>query len=99
MENALNWAREQDTLDTLNHFRTEFYFPQHAGKDVLYFTGNSLGLQPKGVQSSIQEELDAWKTFGVEGHFEAKRPWFNYHEFFTESLAKLWVRKVQKWFA
>ncbi|MBM3447868.1 MAG: kynureninase [Bacteroidetes bacterium] len=89
MENALNWAREQDAADALNHFRTEFYFPQHAGKNVLYFTGNSLGLQPKGVQSSIQEELDAWKTFGVEGHFEAKRPWFNYHEFFTESLAKI----------
>jgi kynureninase len=89
MNNALNWAREQDEADELKHFRDEFYFPQHAGKDVLYYTGNSLGLQPKGVQSSIQEELDAWRQFGVEGHFDAKRPWFSYHEFFSDSLAKI----------
>jgi kynureninase len=89
MENSRSWASVQDEKDELKLFRNEFYFPQHKGKAVQYFTGNSLGLQPKGVEASIQEELNAWKTFGVEGHFEAKRPWFNYHEFFSESLAKI----------
>ena len=26
---------------------------------------------------------------GVEGHFEAKRPWYAYHEFLTEKTAKV----------
>jgi kynureninase len=51
--------------------------------------GNSLGLQPKEAQNIIEQELNDWAEFGVEGHFQAKRPWFAYHTFFTESLAKL----------
>jgi kynureninase len=89
MENSLFWAKEQDERDELNRFRDEFYFPKHNSKSVLYFTGNSLGLQPKGVQQYLNEELDAWRTFGVEAHFEAKRSWFSYHEFFADSLSKI----------
>jgi len=83
------FAREMDQQDPLREMRNEYLFPQHEGKDVLYFCGNSLGLQPKGAAAILKQELDDWAKFGVEGHFEAKRPWFAYHEFFSESLARI----------
>ena len=84
-----SWAKEQDANDPLKDFRKEYHFPQHEGKAVLYFTGNSLGLQPKGVRASIEQELKDWETYGVEGHFEAKHPWFNYHEDFAPMIAPI----------
>ena len=56
---------------------------------MVYFTGNSLGLQPKSTEKYIKEELDAWSKYGVEGHFLAEKPWFSYHEFLTEKAAKV----------
>ena len=70
-------------------FRREFYFPQHHGENKIYFTGNSLGLQPKRAKEALQQELDDWAEFGVDGHFEAKNPWFSYHEFFKKGLAEI----------
>lgn len=70
-------------------FRDQFHFPKHGKKEAIYFCGNSLGLQPKAAKTLIEEELNDWARFGVEGHFQAKRPWFAYHHFFTESLAKI----------
>lgn len=87
--NTLEFAKQQDESDVLKSYRQKFYFPQHNGKDVVYFTGNSLGLQPKSVQDSILNELEDWATFGVEGHFHARKPWMPYHEQFSEPLAKL----------
>lgn len=87
---GLNYAKEQDTADSLANYRDKFYIPKDEnGNDWLYFTGNSLGLQPKSTQDYIQQELDDWANFGVEGHFEAKNPWMPYHEFLTESMAKI----------
>jgi kynureninase len=83
------FALKKDNEDPLKEFRKEFIFPQQKGEDCIYFTGNSLGLQPKRAREIIQEELDDWGTFGVEGHTQSRRPWVKYHEFFTESLAKL----------
>ena len=88
-QNTLEYAREMDAKDPLKKFREAFYFPDFHDKEVVYFTGNSLGLQPKTVQSYLQEELDAWAKYGVEGHFMAKKPWFSYHEFLTEKAAKV----------
>ncbi|HEX2617766.1 MAG TPA: kynureninase [Flavobacteriales bacterium] len=82
-------ARRLDEQDPLRAFREEFIFPQHQGRPVIYFTGNSLGLQPKGAAAALKQELDDWATYGVEGHFQAKHPWYPYHEFFSESLARL----------
>ena len=73
----LSWAQQADQQDDLRGFRESFFFPQHNGKDMLYFTGNSLGLQPKGVRAYIDQELQDWAQYGVEGHFEAKHPWFS----------------------
>ncbi len=88
-ENTLAYARSQDASDPLRAFRSEFHFPQHQGNDVLYFTGNSLGLQPKAAADALKQELDDWARFGVEGHFNAKHPWYSYHEELTASLARL----------
>ena len=88
-EYSQTFARELDQADILRSFRKEFHIPQHNGEDVVYMTGNSLGLQPKNVEIYINQELEDWKNLGVEGHFHAKRPWMPYHEFFSESLSKL----------
>ncbi len=84
-----DFAKSLDEKDPLNGYRNEFIFPQHQGENCIYFTGNSLGLQPKGAKAALQQELDDWGKYGVEGHFEAKNPWFSYHEMFAEPLAKI----------
>lgn len=88
-KNDLDFARSLDSKDALKSYRDKFLFPQHNGHPVIYFTGNSLGLQPKTTQSYIQQELDDWAKFGVEGHFLAKNPWLSYHELLTDKMARL----------
>lgn len=88
-ENTLAFAQQMDAQDPLGSFRDKFYFPTFHDKTVRYFTGNSLGLQPKSTKEYILEELDAWAKYGVEGHFLAKRPWFAYHENLTAKAAKI----------
>lgn len=86
---TLDYAREMDDQDPLKEFRNQFHLPNFHTNEVVYFTGNSLGLQPKSTQAYIQQELDAWAKFGVEGHFLAEKPWFAYHEFLTEKAANV----------
>lgn len=89
-ESNLAYAEKLDAEDPLKGYRDQFHIPKDAnGNNWLYFTGNSLGLQPKITQQYIQQELNDWAKFGVEGHFEAKNPWMPYHEFLTESMAKI----------
>ena len=88
-ENTLAHAQQLDVQDPLKSFREKFYFPNFHENTVRYFTGNSLGLQPKSTREYIIEELDAWAKYGVEGHFLAKKPWFAYHETLTEKAAKV----------
>jgi kynureninase len=87
--NTLAFARERDQADPLRSYRDQFIFPQHAGKPVLYFCGNSLGLQPKTVRPALEHELAQWATYGVEGHFRGELPWMHYHKFLTEQSARL----------
>lgn len=88
-QNSLVFARRADRLDSLKDFRKEFLFPVLKGKRQLYFSGNSLGLQPKGVRKLVDEELEDWSRFGVEGHVHGRRPWLYYHHFSRKSLARL----------
>lgn len=88
-ENNLDFAKQLDEKDELKSFRSKFFIPQHEGKDTVYFTGNSLGLQPKSTLAYIQQELNDWALFGVEGHFHAKNPWLSYHEIFPKLLAPI----------
>ena len=78
-------SQKLDAEDTLAKYRSQFYMPPGKHRaEQLYFTGNSLGLQPKSVQSYLQQELDDWARLGVEGHFHGKNPWFKYHHFFDK---------------
>jgi kynureninase len=89
-EASEQFAFEMDAQDSLRSFREKFYIPkQPDGEDVLYFTGNSLGLQPKTTGNYIEQELKDWATLGVEGHFHAKNPWLPYHEFVAEQMAEI----------
>lgn len=83
------FALAKDSNDPLKSYRDKFYIPVINGIETVYFTGNSLGLQPKTTQSYIQAELDAWRDWGVEGHFLAEKPWFKYHEFLTDKTARI----------
>jgi kynureninase len=65
-EYHLSFAKNQDHLDPLAAWREQFHFPQHDGKNMLYFTGNSLGLQPKTTKDSVLQELEDWAKYGVE---------------------------------
>ncbi len=88
-ENSLEFARSLDLQDPLRSFREEFIFPTFNKEHPVYFTGNSLGLQPKKARQYLLEELEDWGNFGVEGHFEGRRPWYSYHELLTEKVANL----------
>ncbi len=89
-ESTKSFAKKSDEQDSLNHFRDKFFIPkQKNGEDVIYFTGNSLGLQPKTTRTFIEQELKDWENLGVEGHFQAKNPWMPYHELLTEQMAEI----------
>ncbi len=87
--NTLAFAKELDGQDELKSFRDKFYIPIVNGKESIYFTGNSLGLQPKTTQDYVLNELEDWASFGVEGHFHARNPWLPYHENFPKQLSKV----------
>ena len=96
MQNTIDYAKQLDSQDKLAVYRERFYMPQVNRKEALYFTGNSLGLQPKSTASYIQQELDDWAQHGVEGHFHAKNPWVAYHKILTEPFARLVGAKPQE---
>jgi kynureninase len=83
------FATELDRADPLAAQRELFHIPRHGDEDEIYFCGNSLGLQPKTTARYIQEELEDWQRLAVKAHFDGRRPWMPYHEFFTERTARL----------
>lgn len=90
IESEAECAASLDEADSLKHFRERFLIPKAAdGSDAIYFTGNSLGLQPKTTRAYIEAELDDWARLGVEGHLHAAHPWLPYHEFLTEKMARV----------
>lgn len=87
---GLEYAQKQDENDPLATFRDRFHIPKDKdGKDLIYMTGNSLGLQPKSTKEYIQQELEDWANLGVEGHTDAKKPWLHYHELLTKSMSNI----------
>jgi kynureninase len=83
-------ARRRDEADP-GH-RDLFHVPPAEGgryRDVAYFAGNSLGLQPRATRDELLEDLAAWAQLGVEGHLEARRAWLPYHELLTGPVARL----------
>jgi len=89
-EASAAFAQQMDNADSLAHFKNEFIFPKTAtGENVLYFCGNSLGLQPKATKNYINEELDKWGNLAVEGHFNSDKPWKYYHKLSQPILAAM----------
>ncbi len=83
-------AQEQDRLDALRHCRERFYLPKGKKREnAIYLCGNSLGLQPKGVEEALLRELEHWRREAVEGHFRGEMPWMYYHKFLQPQTARL----------
>lgn len=88
-ENSSAFAKKMDRIDPLRTYRSQFLIPKVNGKTSIYFTGNSLGLQPVSAKQFVNDELNDWAKWGVEGHFHSKRPWLHYHKFSKKALAKI----------
>ena len=89
-KDTLEFALSLDNNDPLKEYRKEFHIPKTTnGEECIYFCGNSLGLQPKRTKESVNQEIKDWAELAVEGHFHAKNPWMPYHEFLTNSYAKI----------
>ena len=84
-----DWALAADAADPLGQYRAEFCMPQERGRDIAYFCGNSLGLQPHAARQAVIDELDYWAELAVEGHFRGRLPWMDYHEFVRDDLASI----------
>lgn len=93
-QNSLAFAKQLDAADPLSKYRKEFHFPQIGGRDVIYFTGNSLGLQPKRTMKFVDEVMKDWRDLAVEGHFYAEKPWWDYHERLAQGLAQVVGAKI-----
>ncbi len=88
-ENSLSLAQSLDADDPLKKFRSRFHIPVIHGAEVIYLAGNSLGLLPKKARELVAQEFNDWENEGVGAHFKAKNPWFYYHHFHREALAKI----------
>lgn len=89
-EDTEAFARSLDAQDPLARFRERFHIPRGAdGRPLIYFCGNSLGLMPAQARALVEQELDDWARLGVDAHFDAKSPWYSYHESFREPGARL----------
>ena len=88
-QNNQQFAQSLDAADGLKNFRERFIFPQHNGQDAIYFLGNSLGLQPKTTSTYINDELQQWAQWGVEGFFMGNDPWLQFHQKLAAPMAKV----------
>jgi kynureninase len=88
-EPTLEFARDCDATDPLAAYREQFHFPELGTREMVYFSGHSLGLQPKAIRAAVELELDEWAKYGVEGHFHSTNPWFSFHELLTPPMASL----------
>lgn len=88
-KNTKSFAQQCDQEDKLQKYQSEFIFPKVKGEKVIYFTGNSLGLQPTRAKTYVDEVMNDWANLAVEGHFFANKPWWDYHERFANPLSKV----------
>ena len=86
-DNLRLFAHRLDEQDSLADYRDSFHYPKNKNnKELIYFGGNSLGLQPKTVSDFLNRELLVWSGKGVLGQEER---WIEYHERLAKSTAKL----------
>jgi len=86
-ENSRSFAKTLDQDDPLGSYREKFHYPKNETKEnVIYFSGNSLGIQPKSVRKYVEKELYVWEREGLLGQHSR---WENFHERLIETTAKL----------
>lgn len=88
-KNTAEFAQQQDQQDPLRKFRDQFHLPTKLHEQVIYFCGNSLGLQPKTLQAHLNNELAKWQDFAVEGHFLGDHPWMDYHKALKQPMTEI----------
>ena len=71
--------------------RDHFHLPEGAdGNPLIYFCGNSLGLQPKATETQLNEELAGWRDRAVEGWWRGPGGgWLGYHRRLQAGLAAI----------
>ena len=90
MRTDREYALALDATDPLAAWRERFVLPRDEhGAELVYFCGHSLGAQPLLACDYVEEVMRDWRSLGVEGHFEARRPWIRYHERLAAPLARL----------
>lgn len=82
-------AVQLDSDDSLAWCKQQFHFPQHNGRDAIYFCGNSLGLQTLSTRDAIDTELNTWKNLAVGGYFGGDNPWLYYQDYLRPVMAKI----------
>ena len=86
-ENSRSFAKTLDQDDPLGSYREKFHYPKNENKEnVIYFSGNSLGIQPKSVRKYVEKELYVWEREGLLGQHSR---WHNFHERLIENTARL----------
>ena len=76
-----------DQDDPLGSYRDKFHYPKNDNKEkLIYFSGNSLGIQPKSVRKYVEKELNVWEQKGLLGQHDR---WENFHERLIENTARL----------
>ncbi|MCP9236698.1 kynureninase [Lewinella sp. JB7] len=72
-------------------FRDHFHLPTGPdGKPLIYFCGNSLGLQARAVDDQLHQELGSWRERGVEGWWGGPDGgWLGYHRRLQDGLAAI----------
>ena len=61
-KNTKSFAQQCDQEDKLQKYQSEFIFPKVKGEKVIYFTGNSLGLQPTRAKAYVDEVMTIGQT-------------------------------------
>jgi len=86
-ENSRSCAKTMDQDDPLGSYRDKFHYPKNDNKEkLIYFSGNSLGIQPKSVRKYVEKELNVWENKGLLGQHDR---WENFHERLIENTARL----------
>ena len=86
-KDSISYAEKEDQEDQLSHFRQKFFYPKDSlDKKIIYFCGNSLGLQPKSVPELIKNELELWGEKGVLGQHIR---WVDFHERLAKPSANI----------
>ena len=84
-------ARRRDGADHRSAaLRDRYHLPVgRDGRSKAYLAGQSLGAQPKAARAAVEARLDAWARLGVDGWFDAERPWIDVERELADATGRL----------